>query len=92
MCAIRGLSDHVGAHDVRDEGLPHRRLVGFSRTSCAPTSAVRGPPGRGAFVFYTTTTGILPIFERHSFGPVSCTEVPALSTATVTGMSLTSNS
>jgi hypothetical protein len=38
------------------------------------------------------TTGILPIFTRHSAGPVSCTEVPLLSTATVTGMSCTVNS
>ncbi len=28
----------------------------------------------------------------HSFGPVLCTEVPLASTATVTGMSVTSNS
>ena len=32
------------------------------------------------------------IFTRHSFGPVLCTEVPVESTATVTGMSCTSNS
>jgi hypothetical protein len=37
-------------------------------------------------------TGILPIFACHSFGPVWCTEVPLESTATVTGMSFTSNS
>ena len=41
---------------------------------------------------YATTTGIFPIFACHSFGPVWCTEVPLESTATVTGMSLTSNS
>ena len=39
-----------------------------------------------------TTTGILPIFACHSFGPVWCTLLPRLSTATVTGMSCTSNS
>jgi hypothetical protein len=39
-----------------------------------------------------TLTGILPIFACHSFGPVMCTEVPSESTATVTGMSFTSNS
>ena len=38
------------------------------------------------------TTGILPIFACHFFGSVACTEVPLESTATVTGMSLTSNS
>jgi hypothetical protein len=37
-------------------------------------------------------TGTLPIFPHHSRGPVVCTAVPSLSTATVTGMSLTSNS
>ena len=39
-----------------------------------------------------TTTGIFPIFACHSFGPVWCTLLPRLSTATVTGMSCTSNS
>ena len=39
-----------------------------------------------------TTTGILPILACHSFGPVWCTLLPRLSTATVTGMSCTSNS
>lgn len=37
-------------------------------------------------------TGILPILVCHSLGPVLWTEMPLLSTATVTGMSLTSNS
>ena len=32
------------------------------------------------------------IFSCHSCGPVVCTEVPVASTATVTGMSVTSNS
>ena len=32
-----------------------------------------------------TVTGILPIFARHSRGPVSCTALPFVSTATVTG-------
>lgn len=35
---------------------------------------------------------ISPIFTRHSAGPVVCTDCPVLSTATVTGMSTTSNS
>ena len=38
------------------------------------------------------TTGIFPIRARHSRGPVSCTDAPLASTATVTGMSRTSNS
>ena len=40
----------------------------------------------------TTATGILPIFACHSRGPVMCADVPPESTATVTGMSTTSNS
>ena len=39
-----------------------------------------------------TATGIFPIRACHSFGPVMCAEVPPESTATVTGMSTTSNS
>ncbi len=39
-----------------------------------------------------TATGILPILDCQSLGPVLCTLVPDESTATVTGMSLTSNS
>ena len=35
---------------------------------------------------------ISAIFTRHSAGPVLCTDSPVLSTATVTGMSTTSNS
>ena len=41
---------------------------------------------------YASTTGILPILACHSFGPVLWTLEPLESTATVTGMSLTSNS
>ncbi len=37
-------------------------------------------------------TAIFAILPRHSRGPVSCTDVPFASTATVTGMSFTSNS
>ena len=50
-----------------------------------------------AIAAYFTATGIparLPEAMRsaHSFGPVLCTEMPLESTATVTGMSFTSNS
>src|SRR5581483_1731502 len=50
------------------------------------------PEGRGGermrftHGFHSIRTGILPIFACHSRGPVLCTEVPAESTATVTGM------
>jgi hypothetical protein len=39
-----------------------------------------------------STTGILPIFICHSLGSVLWKLEPRVSTATVTGMSLTSNS
>ena len=48
----------------------------------------RGP----CHLAYATTTGIFPIFARHSAGPVLWTALPPASTATVTGMSFTSNS
>ena len=43
---------------------------------------------------YATLTGIFSalIFWPHSLGPASCTDSPRESTATVTGMSSTSNS
>ncbi|SAK48560.1 hypothetical protein AWB79_01306 [Caballeronia hypogeia] len=47
------------------------------------------PPPIG---YQTVATGILPIFACHSAGPVLWTEMPLESTATVTGMSWTSNS
>ncbi len=64
-----------------------------------PIESSAGSPHRGKAKsvectggVYSTTTGIFPIRACHSRGPVLCTEVPALSTATVTGMSCTSNS
>ncbi|CAE6746937.1 hypothetical protein CFBP6600_29930 [Xanthomonas arboricola pv. corylina] len=47
---------------------------------------------RRSRVTYSTTTGILPMRDCHCRGPVLCTDSPVESTATVTGMSLTSNS
>ena len=47
---------------------------------------------RPTVIRHTTATGILPIRFCHSRGPVSCTDSPFASTATVTGMSSTSNS
>ena len=43
-------------------------------------------------VHYATLTGIAAIRPLHFAGPISCTEHPLASTATVTGMSSTSNS
>ncbi|VVD60567.1 hypothetical protein PCO31110_00079 [Pandoraea communis] len=71
----------------------------------SPVDAGLGPAGRrgplrvscslcccSAGLNYSAATGILPILACHSFGPVWCTDTPVESTATVTGMSLTSNS
>ena len=46
----------------------------------------------GGVYRYSTATEILLMRVCHSFGPVSCTELPSESTATVTGISFTSNS
>jgi len=43
-------------------------------------------------VAHSTLTGILPMRACHSLGAVWCTDLPRASTATVTGMSFTSNS
>jgi len=51
-----------------------------------------GLKGEAESRLYSTTTGIFPIRACHSFGPVLCTDSPVESTATVTGMSCTSNS
>jgi len=91
-----------------DAGTPLSRCAGEGGLVVAMTQVVRsddagtplareageGPGERGPPGAYdaATATGIFPIFACHSRGPVSWTEVPVESTATVTGMSLTSNS
>ena len=78
---LRGLRDHEDR--LRACGEPRDpESVGGAR------AGDRGP----AHLAYATTTGILPIFARHCAGPVLCTALPSVSTATVTGMSFTSNS
>ena len=66
---------------ARVRALLRRRKVGAGETAIAVPVRPQA-----------TLTGILPIFACHSLGPVMCTELPCESTATVTGMSLTSNS
>ena len=97
------MNNFLGLHPVGDATCHGRNLMqrtcpsatfaqGFV-TSCAnengPLEAARSFEGFGD---QATATGIFPILACHSFGPVSCTEVPCESTATVTGMSLISNS
>ncbi len=58
---------------------------------------IKNPARAGLFCcrrpgYFTWTTWLSAIFCFHSAGPVICTDSPLLSTATVTGMSLTSNS
>lgn len=59
-----------------------------------PAPLLRGPGlGLAAGVAYFTSTARLSaIFCFQIAGPVMCTDSPWVSTATVTGMSLTSNS
>ncbi len=82
-------------------GLELRRVAGLpDRAADAGPGARRldrqgARPGRGVKPQrrrQAASTGIFAIRACHSFGPVSCTETPAESTATVTGMSRTSNS
>ena len=50
-------------------------------------------PARSEIHFHHTTfTPIPAILPFHSAGPISCTDLPCVSTATVTGISCTSNS
>src|SRR5690606_32738 len=83
--------------------LQRRRLA--DRDAAGGAEAPRGPllPGgrrlRGgdglgqpAPGIHAVVTGILPMRACHSRGPVSWTDSPLASTATVTGMSRTSNS
>ena len=68
----------------RRERLPCRcRRRESSRCGRSSSSAPRAQ---------AATTGIFAMRAFHSAGPVSCTDVPCASTATVTGMSTTSNS
>ena len=62
------------------------------RASAEPLASSEGRDTERCALGQTTATGILPIFARHSAGPVRCTALPPESTATVTGMSFTSNS
>ncbi len=70
------------AHDVSGAPPSHGSL-------CPPRAPQTAAPQPEA---YSTVTGILPMRACHSLGAVLCTLVPLESTATVTGMSRTSNS
>ncbi len=82
---VRGLGRGTGRRAAARAGRPSSR-PGSGHRSNAHAIAPERAPGQAA------VTGILPIRARHSRGPVSCTDVPFASTATVTGMSRTSNS
>ena len=71
-----------------------RRADARSRGTAEPRPRRPGGRRRGRSDgrVQAVTTGIFPIFIRHSAGPVLCTDWPVGSTATVTGMSLISNS
>jgi len=85
----RGWGEGAGAYARFQLSLrphPHPPAGTFSRREKGSCWAIFG------LWPYATTTGIFPMRACHSFGPVWCTDVPAESTATVTGMSFTSNS
>ena len=65
--------------------------AGRRERRCGKRRRDRQDQRRGALP-QASVTGILPMRCRHSRGPVWCTDVPVASTATVTGMSATSNS
>lgn len=82
-----GVLDRGDAPSGADE--PHR--------DAADGDAAVALAGAGGVVWtgkrdQAVATGILPIRACHSFGPVTWADVPPASTATVTGMSTTSNS
>jgi len=88
--AIPGLRDELGLTLVESGliatmfnlmGMLVGMLAGEDGPNCRP-------------ICHAAVTGIFSstIFFDHSAGPVVCTEVPLASTATVTGMSFTSNS
>ena len=79
--------DATFARTVEETDKDNRKLKKEIHGCGSVGSLVLGRPGA-----YTTATGILPIFARHSAGPVLWTALPVESTATVTGMSFTSNS
>ena len=85
-CKHRGIEAHVLA--------PARRVeaAGLRRHAAVRPAAQRARRCRERLLRHAVVTVTLPILACHSFGPVSWTLVPVESTATVTGMSFTSNS
>ena len=75
-------------------GTPHVEDLGLQGK---PDTLIWAAARRQAYALVQAATTAIPpsrppMRACHAFGPVSCTLVPAESTATVTGMSLTSNS
>ena len=70
----------------------HQSEVKSRTPSLRAARASLSHKGRGKTYAGSTTTGIFPMRACHSRGPVSCTDSPVESTATVTGMSCTVNS
>ena len=89
----QGSADVAQHRQATDAGVEHadRAPATWRRHRMQPVNTLCALP------LQATETGILPtedlvIRSCHSAGPVVCTEVPVASTATVTGMSWTSNS
>ena len=75
-----------------DEGATRERLAGLLWMPTNASPRLRACVSLQARPCQAAISGIEAIRCFHSAGPVSCTETPVESTATVTGMSLTSNS
>ena len=83
--------------NLRAYALSVGRVDGASVTTVAWHAAVTTPAIASIrcehyAVGQTATTAIFAIRAFHSAGPVSCTDVPSESTATVTGMPFSLNS
>jgi len=81
----------LGAGRTRLTRIVDSMRVAMARGSRQRTARMRrSGPGEGNQPTMRTACAAMRSF--HSAGPVWCTEVPSASTATVTGMSRTSNS
>src|SRR5690606_18940964 len=81
-----GTHEELLAQGGRSADLARLQFLHGGTAGSGPPCASRRQAGS------STASGILPIRACHSRGPVSCTDSPPESTATVTGMSCTVNS
>jgi hypothetical protein len=78
--------------EIRMETLPRAQRRDQFAPDKAAAADQQDAQRRDTGTVQASTTGIFPIRACHCFGPVVWTDSPVESTATVTGMSRTSNS